>query len=393
VQKFWSILFGATMFAALLLFIISPFVSGWWLPKDISTFGDGIDRLFYLILAITGFFFVLTEAILVYAMYRYASRPGQKASYFHGNHKLEVIWTLVPAVILLLLAVFQINVWAEVKFQKNMPAPDAKTQQLEVTARQWEWRVRYPSVQRMQSWKTKLKDAQDFATSTQADDVHIPNELHVWKGGKEPKDQHRVLVHLKTRDVLHSFFLPNLRLKQDALPGKVIPVWFKPIESNVTQVKDKEGKVVAWVGDGNNVAHSWLDAAGVLGFELRLACPAGYRPHPDIVARNRALTQVLLTDDPAEAVRGAHVVNTDVWASMGQEAEQAERERAFAGYIVDGALMRLAASGAIFLHCLPAHRGEEVSDEVIEGPQSRVWDEAENRLHAQKALMATLLSS
>ncbi len=154
-----------------------------------------------------------------------------------------------------------------------------------------------------------------------------------------------------------------------------------------------EGKVVAWVGDGNNVAHSWLDAAGVLGFELRLACPAGYRPHPDIVARNRALTQVLLTDDPAEAVRGAHVVNTDVWASMGQEAEQAERERAFAGYIVDGALMRLAASGAIFLHCLPAHRGEEVSDEVIEGPQSRVWDEAENRLHAQKALMATLLSS
>jgi ornithine carbamoyltransferase len=154
-----------------------------------------------------------------------------------------------------------------------------------------------------------------------------------------------------------------------------------------------EGKVVAWVGDGNNVAHSWLDAAGVLGFELRLACPAGYRPHPDIVARNRGLTQVLLTDDPAEAVRGAHVVNTDVWASMGQEAEQAERERAFAGYIVDGALMRLAASGAIFLHCLPAHRGEEVSDEVIEGPQSRVWDEAENRLHAQKALMATLLSS
>jgi ornithine carbamoyltransferase len=154
-----------------------------------------------------------------------------------------------------------------------------------------------------------------------------------------------------------------------------------------------EGKVVAWVGDGNNVAHSWLDAAGVLGFELRLACPAGYRPHPDIVARNRGLTRVLLTDDPAEAVRGANVVNTDVWASMGQEAEQAERERAFAGYIVDGALMRLAASGAIFLHCLPAHRGEEVSDEVIEGPQSRVWDEAENRLHAQKALMATLLSS
>ena len=153
-----------------------------------------------------------------------------------------------------------------------------------------------------------------------------------------------------------------------------------------------EGKVVAWIGDGNNMAHSWLDAAGVLGFEVRLACPKGYQPQADIVARNRARTKVLVTEDPAEAVRGAHVVNTDVWASMGQEAEQAERARAFTGYIVDSALMRRADPGAIFLHCLPAHRGEEVADDVIEGPQSRVWDEAENRLHAQKALMAALMS-
>jgi ornithine carbamoyltransferase len=153
-----------------------------------------------------------------------------------------------------------------------------------------------------------------------------------------------------------------------------------------------EGRIVAWVGDGNNMAHSWLDAAGVLGFEVRLACPKGYQPHPDIVARSRARTKVVLTDDPAEAVRGAHVVNTDVWASMGQEAEQAQRARAFTGYIVDAALMRQADPGAIFLHCLPAHRGEEVGDDVIEGPQSRVWDEAENRLHVQKALMATLLA-
>lgn len=153
-----------------------------------------------------------------------------------------------------------------------------------------------------------------------------------------------------------------------------------------------DGKVIAWIGDGNNMAHSWLDAAGVLGFELRLACPKGYQPQPDIVARNRARTRVLLTEDPAEAARGAHVINTDVWASMGQEAEQAERVRAFAGYIVDASLMRRAAPGAIFLHCLPAHRGEEVADEVIEGAQSRVWDEAENRLHVQKALMATLMA-
>jgi ornithine carbamoyltransferase len=154
-----------------------------------------------------------------------------------------------------------------------------------------------------------------------------------------------------------------------------------------------EGKVVVWVGDGNNMAHSWLDAAGVLGFELRLACPVGYQPDSGILTRNAARTKVLLTEDPKEAVRGAHVVNTDVWASMGQEAEQAERAKAFAGYIVDGALMRLADPGAIFLHCLPAHRGEEVADAVIEGPQSRVWDEAENRLHVQKALMATLMGA
>jgi ornithine carbamoyltransferase len=152
-----------------------------------------------------------------------------------------------------------------------------------------------------------------------------------------------------------------------------------------------DGKKVAWIGDGNNMAHSWLDAAGVLGFELRLACPKGYQPDPAILARNRERTCVVLTEDPSEAAQGAHVINTDVWASMGQEAEQVERETAFQGFIVDRALMRRAAPEAIFLHCLPAHRGEEVSDEVIEGPQSRVWDEAENRLHVQKALMAILM--
>jgi ornithine carbamoyltransferase len=152
-----------------------------------------------------------------------------------------------------------------------------------------------------------------------------------------------------------------------------------------------EGKTVAWVGDGNNMANSWLNAAGTLGFELRLACPEKYRPKPEILERNRKLTSIVLTDDPREAARGAHVVNTDVWASMGQEEEQEERARAFRGYIVDPPLMRLADPKAIFLHCLPAHRGEEVAEEVIEGPQSRVWNQAENRLHVQKALMAILM--
>jgi ornithine carbamoyltransferase len=153
-----------------------------------------------------------------------------------------------------------------------------------------------------------------------------------------------------------------------------------------------DGKVVAWVGDGNNMANSWINAAGSLGFELRLACPDEYGPDARILAQNQAKTRITLTTDPCEAARGAHVVTTDVWASMGQEQEQEVRARAFKGYIVDAALMRLADPSAIFLHCLPAHRGEEVSEEVFEGPQSRVWDEAENRLHVQKALMATLMN-
>jgi ornithine carbamoyltransferase len=152
-----------------------------------------------------------------------------------------------------------------------------------------------------------------------------------------------------------------------------------------------DGKVVAWVGDGNNMANSWINAAGSLVFELRLACPEGYQPNADILERNRRKTKITVTTDPREAVRGAHVVNTDVWASMGQEEEQAERVRAFKGYMVDDRLMRLADREAIFLHCLPAHRGEEVSEDVIEGSQSRVWDQAENRLHVQKAIMATLM--
>ncbi len=152
-----------------------------------------------------------------------------------------------------------------------------------------------------------------------------------------------------------------------------------------------DGKTVAWIGDGNNMANSWCDAAALLGFELRLACPDGYDPDPTILARATATGKVKLVRDPAEAAAGAHVVTTDVWASMGQEEEQAQRSRAFARFQVDAALMATAAREAIFLHCLPAHRGEEVAAEVIDGPQSRVWDEAENRLHVQKAVMAALM--
>ena len=152
-----------------------------------------------------------------------------------------------------------------------------------------------------------------------------------------------------------------------------------------------EGKKVAWIGDGNNMANSWINAAYRLGFELALACPEGYEPNAQLLARAREQAPVTLTRDPREAIAGAHVVNTDVWASMGQEEEQHARERDFAGYEVDAAMIKRAHREAIFLHCLPAHRGEEVSADVIDGPQSRVWDEAENRLHVQKAIMAALI--
>jgi len=153
-----------------------------------------------------------------------------------------------------------------------------------------------------------------------------------------------------------------------------------------------EGKRIAWVGDGNNMANSWIEAAQVLGFELRLACPEGYEPNRAIFERAKAAGACLsITEAPEEAVEGAHVVNTDVWASMGQEEEAESRRNAFRGYTVDPDLMKLADAKAIFLHCLPAHRGEEVTADVIEGPRSRVWDEAENRLHVQKALLATLM--
>ena len=152
-----------------------------------------------------------------------------------------------------------------------------------------------------------------------------------------------------------------------------------------------EGRVVAWIGDGNNMANSWIEAAALMGFELRLACPEGYEPNHQIFEDGSRRTKITITEDPKEAIAGADVVNTDVWASMGQEGEAEARQKAFAGYCVDTRLMHLAARDAIVLHCLPAHRGEEISEEVLEGSQSRVWDEAENRLHAQKALMAMVM--
>ena len=153
---------------------------------------------------------------------------------------------------------------------------------------------------------------------------------------------------------------------------------------------DIRGRTVAWIGDGNNMCNSYIGAAKQFDFQLKIAAPRGYEPSPDFVAC--AAGHVAVGNDPEAAARGADLVVTDVWASMGQEDEQAARTQAFAAFQVDARLMRLAADDALFMHCLPAHRGEEVAAEVIDGPQSVVWDEAENRLHAQKALLELLLT-
>jgi cytochrome c oxidase subunit 2 len=236
VQKFWSILFAAVNLAALGLFVIAPLMHGlfginWWLPKDVSApgFGSGVDALYYWILGVTGFFFVLTEALLVWAMWRYAAAPGRASWYVHGNHTLEWFWTIVPGAILVIIGLTQVRTWEAIKYKSHMPDPE---QVVEVSARQFEWRIRYPTtetnVELTHDWKGKKTQARVKAWDDvgEADDVRIVNELHTWKGAK-------VRVFLKTRDVIHSFFLPNMRLKQDALPGKMIPVWLETAEHNV----------------------------------------------------------------------------------------------------------------------------------------------------------------
>jgi cytochrome c oxidase subunit 2 len=201
--------------------LLSPLL-GWKLPENAASYGPKVDGLFHLILAITGIAFIATEVILVWAMWRYVGRPGEKSPYIHGNHKLEMIWTAVPAIILLFIAFAQVSAWADIKYQSRMPDPD---QVFEVSARQFEWRFRYPTAELLDEmtggkWKSTGKDvAAGWEKNPHMDDVRVVNEVHIWKDAN-------VRMFLKTRDVLHSFFLPNLRIKQDALPGKTIPVFF-----------------------------------------------------------------------------------------------------------------------------------------------------------------------
>ncbi len=197
---FWGLLFLAVPVLGVATFAVAPAFDH-WLPKDVSTHGTQIDSLFYFILALTGIVFVVTEVLLFWFIWKYdAAKNDRPAAYIHGSHTLEVVWTIIPAATLLFLAIYQMNAWADVKMRRPDMPPT-----VEVVARQFEWRLRYPG--------------RDGELGT-PDDLHLTNDLHL------PIDED-VLIQLKSMDVLHSFFLPNVRIKQDAVPGMKIPVWFK----------------------------------------------------------------------------------------------------------------------------------------------------------------------
>jgi len=162
----------------------------------------------------------------------------------------------------------------------------------------------------------------------------------------------------------------------------------------IEKKKTLENLKIAWIGDGNNMANSWIQAASILGFELSLACPEGFEPNKEILERALAVSTkpIILQRDPEKAIEGADVVNTDVWASMGQEEELQDRLKLFAPYQLNAELMAKAPASAIVLHCLPAHRGEEISEEVLESSQCVAFDQAENKMHMHKALLELLLS-
>lgn len=226
---------------------------------------------------------------------------------------------------------------------------------------------------------------------------------HIQMGRGEPiRDTARVLSRYCHGVMIRTFAQENIEEFADYSDVPVInglSDLLHPcqIMADMMTVREHVGPIgertVAWIGDGNNMANSWLNAADKLGFRLRLACPEGYEPNPTILQTVQSANagRILLTRDPYEAVEGADVVTTDVWVSMGQEREKFERRKKFEPYKVSEDLMSKAAPGAVFLHCLPAHRGEEVDETVFESPASKVWDEAENRLHTQKAIMVSLM--
>lgn len=233
-RKRWAYLFGGVLALEALAFVVAPLVH-WWLPKGVSTYSGAVDALFYIILAITGVTFIGVSIVFTYALFKFGHDEGRRAVYTHGNHKLEMLWSAIPGVLLILLGVGQIPAWLQIKdmtWLKHQLDPNSQPEQflqIEVAARQWEWRVRYASSTHMAEWKDRTVALRDVRSrlAQRPDDIRLANEIHCVKGQK-------VLIHLKTQDVIHSLFLPQMRLKQDALPGKTIPMWFEPMESNCT---------------------------------------------------------------------------------------------------------------------------------------------------------------
>ena len=200
-MRYWSLLFLLTAAVCAAVFFYAPFDPNFWLTRNTSTFGRQIDHLFLMILWVTGVVFIGTQLALAYAVWSGADRKGKPAAYFHGSNKLEVVWTLIPAAILIFITAYQMGTWADMKFKSAMPGGKPLA---EVTARQFQWMVRYPGPDGL------------LRTS---DDLHTVNDLRFAKG--QP-----VLIQLRSQDVVHSFFLPQMRIKQDAVPGWSIPVWF-----------------------------------------------------------------------------------------------------------------------------------------------------------------------
>jgi len=221
--------------------------------------------------------------------------------------------------------------------------------------------------------------------------------------GEPVKDTARVISSMTDMIMIRTF--EHSRLEEFAKYSSVpvingLTESFHPVQllaDYMTMIEHGMDKdpVVAYIGDGNNMTHSWMMLAAKLGFELRIATPKGYEVDETILQQSLEFCRssggkIIITNDPNEAVKGASVVTTDTWASMGQEDEKEERQKAFTGYMVDDTMMALGQKDAVFLHCLPAYRGQEVSEALLEGPKSLIFQEAENRLHAQKGLMVWL---
>ncbi len=197
----------------------------------------------------------------------------------------------------------------------------------------------------------------------------------------------RTFEHEKIEQFAHHSSVPVINALTDMYhPCQLLA----DVQTYVEHRGSIQGKTVTWIGDGNNMCHSYINAAKQFDFKLKIACPEGYDPVASVV--NNASGHVEIFRSPEQAAQHSDLIVTDVWTSMGQEEEQAKREQSFKGFLVTTEMMTLANDDALFMHCLPAHRGEEVNADVIDGPQSVVWDEAENRLHAQKALLEFLLT-